>query len=195
MEAEKKEYKFDIHPKHKEQIDKFINDINPSYLVTLNFSVLYSIRRKNAIKEIDRFLKKLNNFLFGRRSKKQLRVYTVLEMGMDGYWQAAISEDQVETNWHFHLLIENPYERSTKAKQYTLKELKKIISDIWGASNITDSSYTSRHDSDAWFKPIHDQLGSFIYTNKESGGLDTSSKNYINEMAFLPEYTNVSGLR
>lgn len=182
-----------LHPIHAKQLNQFISLFEPDYFITLNFSVKYQVTRDAALKELKKFIKKMNNFLFGRRSMQVLKMLPVLEMGGDGNNHIDVSENLIKTNWHIHLIIEDPYKRSTKVQQYTYLQMKKIIADIWGASYMADPSYTSRHDGLAWFKPIEVQKGVIEYVYKETRHLCKGSRRGMNELAALYDLANQSG--
>lgn len=184
-----------LHPVHQEQIVQYIAEFDPSYFLTLNFSIRFQVGRDRALKELKRFINKLNNFLFGRRSNQALKILPVLEMGVDGYNHTHVSENKVKTNWHIHLIIEDPYKRSLKVQEYSFIHMKQIIADIWGASEIADSSYTSRYDGLAWFKTIYDPLGVLQYLYKEPDQLNEDSEKKFNELAVLHELTNKTGIK
>lgn len=172
-----------------------ISSFNPAYYITLNFSVRYSITRAAALAQMTRFIEKLNNYLFGRSSQQHIRILPVLEMGGDRYAHKNVLESKIKTNWHFHVLIEDPFERSEKIQGATLTEVKSVIADIWGASPITDSSYTSRHDGLDWFQKIYSLPGVIEYIFKEPGTLLDEGESAINQEALLYELANNSGVK
>ncbi|RUR34788.1 hypothetical protein ELY33_01000 [Vreelandella andesensis] len=184
-----------LHPIHKEQMDQFIATFDPCYFLTLNFSVLFDITRDRALAELNKFIIKVNNFLFGRRDKRVLKMLPVLEMGADRCNHINVLERQIRTNWHIHLIIEDPYKRSEKVQKYSFIQMKEIIADIWGSSSIADSSYTTRYDSLSWFKPINYSLGVLEYVYKETGHLFPGKRSNINELAIVYELVTPEGIK
>ncbi|WP_146612990.1 hypothetical protein [Halomonas sp. SL1] len=174
-----------LNEEHKKDIIDFCRSFNPEFFMTLVFRP--NIKRKDAEKSMVDFINKLNRALFIRREKKRLRLLPVLEMGRARYEHVGCVLDKVEANWHIHVIMESPINRDSRVSDISLEELKKLIGNLWGNTPNGDETFTTRHYSNDWFKPIYDIERLTHYLHKEiSQG---------NEGAVCYEYANNKGIK
>ena len=157
--------KSQMNKAQKKELIDFSLSFNPEFFITLVFRS--DIKRKTAYESMVGFINKMNNFFFTRKSKEELRLLPVLEMGRARYEYDGCDLDNVEANWHLHLIIENPINRNSRISEIDIEELKKLIGNLWGSTPYGDVAFSTRYYNDDWFKPIHDIERLTYYLNKE----------------------------
>ena len=118
-----------------------------NHFVTLTFH--QDVTDSQAIKELRVFLKRLNNALYGRRSKRQIPVAPFMEHSKDD-------------RPHFHLLFGK--HNSTK-----INDLKQLVLSTWDKSYVTSNFHLLNNDE--WFQSINQESQTKLirYCLKEVG--------------------------
>lgn len=167
-----------------QEVIEFAKAFNPEFFVTLVFRP--NLKRHQAEKSLNSFLKKLNNHFFSRSSGMELKALPVLEMGVARYTYSTCDLQYVEANWHIHLIMEDPRIRAPKIAGIDLDELKRKIGNIWGNKKNGDWAFTTRYDQGEWFKVIYDinQLTGYLYKETKQ-----------NETAVMYELANHTGVK
>ena len=131
-------------------------DINWSYFVTLTFrNEMRSYMDTRKI--VSKFLKNLNNEIFGKRSKKSIRCLVFIE-------------DSKYHGYHVHLMIEDVFDRLITDNQFKRcgdeMKLKKLVQRTW---NQTDrrTGLPSLETHSQSFKRIYDDAGLIDYLMKQ----------------------------
>lgn len=131
----------------------FLNRHEWHYFITLNFISLRSESRARKI--INKFLKELSMLIFGRKSKKSLKVAVSLEKHKTG-------------GLHVHLITENPITRINNIARINEFNFKQSVKFCW---EHTDSATAmidlSCKDKESWLKEIYEQEGVLFYITKE----------------------------
>ena len=131
----------------------FLNRYEWYYFITLNF---ISLRREStARKIINKFLKELSISIFGRKSKKALKVAVSLEKHKNG-------------GLHVHLITENPTTRINNIERANSLSFKQLVKFCWEHSDSATAMIDlSCKDKESWFKEIYEQVGVLFYVTKE----------------------------
>ena len=116
--------------KIRQELIKWITGYKWKYFVTLTFDK--DLSEIKADKELRVFNKRLNNSLYGRRSKKKVQIAHFKEFTKDG-------------RPHFHLLIGNTYSKKECA-------LKTLIPSHWNKSFYTSDFFMAKNDK--WFRLV-----------------------------------------
>ena len=118
----------------------YINQFRWDYFVTLNFN--HTVNHQEAQQILRRFIKILNNRIFGCRSNKAINLIPSIEPHhTDGV--------------HIHLLMEDPCHRMTKYQQARAICLSDAVRSAWESSD-PSTAWISKScpDGKSWFKPI-----------------------------------------
>ncbi|WP_458527267.1 hypothetical protein [Onishia taeanensis] len=174
-----------MHKKDKEALVEFTRSFNPEFFITLVFRP--DVTRRTAEKSMIGLIDKMNRRFFTRKSKSNLRLLPVLEMGRARYEYTGCDLSNVEANWHLHLVIENPTKRDSHVSEMDVSELKGAIGELWGNTLHGDEVFTTRHYDDDWFKSVYDIEGLTYYLNKE---VFTG-----NELAVCFDHANNTGVK
>jgi len=149
----------------------FLNSYRWEYFITLNFISIKSEFRARKI--IKKFLKELSILIFGKKSKKTLKVAISLEKHKNG-------------GLHVHLITENPTRRINNIDRANKLNIKGIVKACWEhTDNGTAMIDMSCEDKESWFKDIYEQEGVLFYITKEI------PKNFIDVIQW--ELTNTTG--
>ncbi|MBF7731122.1 hypothetical protein [Pseudomonas sp. N040] len=150
-----KNQKFDLSNNEKLQISTvgFLNRYEWYYFITLN---LMSTRSESRAREIiNKFLKELSISIFGRKSKKALKVAVSLEKHKNG-------------GLHVHLITENPITRINNIERINSLNFKQLVKFYWEHSDSATAMIDlSCKDKESWFKEIYEQEGVLFYVTKE----------------------------
>lgn len=137
----------------KEETVKLITANDFKYLITLNLNDLKDELKTNYI--IHKFIKLLNNEVFGKRSKKALNLVVSLERHTLG-------------SYHVHILAENPVVRIENLERKLKFNFRILAKQCWeSAGKETARISTSCPDGESWFKDITDPHGAADYICKE----------------------------
>lgn len=101
-----------------------------NYFVTLTFKG--EITDANALYQFTGFVKRMNYQIFGKRSKRRIPMFPVIEHTKCG-------------NPHFHLMVGNN-------DDFIGDKLKLLIMDTWSRSSFVDRYHMMRTND--WFQPI-----------------------------------------
>ena len=147
----RKEYKQSHKAKYIDDLIKIITDSEPDFLVTLTFAYP-DINEWIARAKLKTWLKWVNQYIYGRRSKERLVVFSFREYrGSYGL--------------HYHLIIKDPNIQN-----------KKDIADIFKRKwlKISGTGHSSFRDRDLitdefkWFKKVWNYENLTEYLNKEA---------------------------
>ena len=139
-----------IVKKFKNEVQKFIISRHHDYMIVLTFKE--DVNEITASMILSRFIKRMNECYFGRRSRKSIVVTPILEMN-------------AFHGLHYHVLMQDPRPISNKSGE---KDIKDIIRDNWNNSSpITRDVYQSAGGSGEWCKVIYDSEGISEYLTKQ----------------------------
>ena len=124
----------------KSSIANYINLYEWDYFVTLTFKQPVSYEKSQSV--IRKFIKLLNNELFGDRSHKAIHILPVIE-------------PHLSKGFHVHLLLTDPLERMSTHQKQEIDSLKDAVQRCWKCSDSTTAwTHESCPDGASWFKPI-----------------------------------------
>ncbi len=158
----------------REEVIEFVRDYSWKYFVTLTF--------KHGVKDnievgsiVDKFIGKLSSYVYGKRSKKRIKSFPVVEQHASG-------------DLHVHVLLEDEVLRASnreKKKEYPFKDLVKLA---WlRSSSKTSIAGFNSGSTDEWFKEVSCIDGALFYMTKE---MTISNRHPV-----LYECVNLSGRR
>ena len=102
------------------------------YFVTLTFKD--DINELKARKELDLFCLRFNRLIFGRRSKRKIKIISILEFTADG-------------NPHFHILF-------NQINNLNDNQVKDYILECWGKSFYIETKHLLGQSNSGWFHVI-----------------------------------------
>lgn len=157
--------------RRKQYIEEMVVWLMPydwTYFITLNFHDNVSeVRARHAL---TKFISKLNENVFGSRSKKSIRIVPVIEKHFLG-------------SYHVHLLLEDPVTRIANIDKRESLDLKSTVRECWEsispcAANIRKSC----PDDESWFQLIDNKEATIRYVVKEAkkGRSDVVQTDMIN---------------
>jgi len=153
----------------------------PRYLLTLTYrnNNITTITRERVKKSCKKFTIDLNRKVFGKRSRKALRLATFIEGG-DEFKKA-----------HVHILLEIPElgepEGLKRLRHMDLESFKEILRDKWVNSDpLAGDPIYADASQESWFKEVYDENGLVGYLNKERR---------FKELSLEPSLTFIDGRR
>ena len=157
-----------IIEKYKKEIQEFIISRHHDYMITLTFKE--DVNEITASMILSRFIKRMNDCYFGRRSRKSIVVTPILER--NAFYGV-----------HYHILIQDPRPLSNKNGN---KDIKDIIRDNWNNSSpITGDVYQASGGSEVWYEEIYDSKGLSEYLTKQ---FQLWTTDYIDFNNYTTEY-------
>lgn len=106
---------------------------------------------------LDRFLNNLSEKAFGKRSRKRVVSFSVIEKG------------SYDDSLHVHLMIQDPSDRilnDGRRKQFKLRD---AVIESWLSSSSFSGNPALSSSGDEWIKPIHNVRSTVNYMMKSLG--------------------------
>ena len=138
------------------------------YFITLNFRREVNEGRAQEISE--RFVKSLNVRIFGKRSRKALRL-------------AVSIEKNYSRGYHLHVLAEDPSPRIENKEKRDSFVFRDVIKGCWQNADVSTALVElSSPDGKSWFQVIENEDGVIFYVLKEmkKGRYDCLQTNTLN---------------
>jgi len=148
----------------------WITKNNFDFFITLHFKT--EVSREKAEQILDSFLRKINNEIFGNRSRKSLIQVPFIE------------RNSYDNSFHIHILCENPAHRTNRKKVSDLSKFKKIIKETWrlSAPEAAIKNMTIYDPEPLWIKPIEnaEKLCSYLLKQINIDNFDVVGINNLN---------------
>ncbi len=137
------------------ETSQFISKNNFDFFITLHFK--NKVSKEHARKSLDKFIKKLNNELFGSRSSKSISQISAIEKNTDC------------ENYHIHIALKCPLSRIKNREHANVNYLKRCIKNAWrSADKSAATDELNLFDKNPkWIRLIYDNVGISEYISKQ----------------------------